>query len=74
MKIKFKIGKAPMFSMIYIIPTLYITWNFDRFDEYKRTSIEFQWLFFGLGVLLQWKNKSVQKYPEYPDDMGMFLI
>lgn len=73
MKIKFRMGKRGINGLIYITPSLYITWNLDKFEENHRTSIEFQWLYFGFGFLLQWENKSVVPRPEYPD-LGMFLL
>jgi len=69
-KIKFFIGfRKNGKEHIYITPCIYSVVLNSVFEEKHSFSIEFQWIYFGIGLRFGWKNKRAEEYP----DLAKFL-
>jgi len=60
-KIQFFIGMRTWYkSSIFITPSLYFGLNKFHHEEIHYCKIEFQWIIFGFGIKLNWKNKKYE--------------
>lgn len=49
---------------IYLTPSLYSRYSNDVYSANHYLGLEFQWIFFGIGIKFNWKNRDVKEYPD----------